>query len=124
LDVCYEHVNDLTEPLLISYFEINFLAEMGFSPELHECVSCQNKIESGQNNFDFVRGGLVCSSCGSGRPISDQAIKLIRLSLEHSFNSIKKVVVTPELIEEIKSITSFYLKHIHQKEFVSEKYLS
>lgn len=124
LDSAFSHANELISPLLISYFEINFLSEMGFKPELYECVSCQTKIVAGSNNFDFDRGGLVCVECGSGRKISDQAIKVIRLFLKHDFSKIKKIQVNPELISEIQIITSYYLKHIHQKDMKSEKYLT
>jgi len=124
LDSAFSHANDLISPLLISYFEINFLSEMGFKPELYECVSCSAKIKAGGNNFDFNHGGLVCTECGPARAISDQAIKLIRLFLKHDFASINRIKVTPELISEIQIITSYYLKHIHQKDMKSEKYLT
>ncbi|MEI6040335.1 MAG: DNA repair protein RecO [Candidatus Berkelbacteria bacterium] len=124
LDLTFSHADELISPLLISYFEINFLAEMGFKPELYECVSCQTKIESGENNFDFNHGGLVCGSCGTGRSISDKAIKMIRLFLDHDFSKIKKIQVTPDLISEIQIVTSYYLKNIHQKDMKSEKYLT
>lgn len=123
LDSTLDHINELDEPVLISYFEINFLAEMGFKPELHECLVCQSKIEPGENNFDFARGGLVCPSCASGRPISDEAIKLIRLFLKHRFSDIRKIKLNADLIKEIQGLTSYYLKQIHQKDFKSEKYL-
>ena len=123
LSVTLAHANDLIEPLLVSYFEINFLAEMGFRPELHQCIKCGNKITPEKNSFDFVHGGLVCTDCGSGRPISDETIKLIRLCLNHRFREIKKIKVDDKIVQEIKDLTNYYLKHIHQKDFKSEKYL-
>lgn len=120
----YRHADVLIDPLLISYFEINFLTEMGFRPELYECIHCQAKITPGKNNFDFVHGGLVCADCGSGRPISDEAIKLIRFSLQHRFSQIKKIKISKEIEKEIRDLTNYYLKHIHQKDFKSEKYLT
>lgn len=149
------HADLLVEPLLISYFEINFLSEMGFSPELYHCTKCREAVTPTKNNFDFSLGGLVCESCGtyrtdnidnmsslsSDRPviaasfdrpvmaapadraISDEAIKLIRLCLKHRFQDIQKIKVTPALTREIKSLTSHYLKHIHQKDFKTAKYL-
>ena len=119
----FTHADDLNESLLISYFEINFLAEMGFRPELYECTHCQQKLTPGQNNFDFSRGGLVCSECGSGRPVSDETIKLIRYSLDHQFSQIQKIKVSTKVTKEIRDLTNYYLKHIHQKDFKSEKYL-
>jgi DNA repair protein RecO (recombination protein O) len=123
LSLVFTHANDLNESLLISYFEINFLAEMGFKPELYECTHCQAKLTPGANNFDFTRGGLICDSCGSGRPVTDKTIKLIRYCLEHKFSQIKKIKVEKKVIKEIRDLTNYYLKHIHQKDFKSEKYL-
>lgn len=143
------HADLLVEPLLISYFEINFLSEMGFSPELYHCTKCREAVTPTKNNFDFGLGGLVCEACGtygvdnvdniagasslsSDRPvmaasadraISDEAIKLIRLCLKHRFQDIQKIKITPALTREIKSLTSHYLKHIHQKDFKTAKYL-
>ncbi len=118
------HADELIAPLLISFFEINFLAQMGFRPELHQCVKCQNKITAGDNSFDFTRGGLICADCGLGRAISDEAIKIIRLSLDHDFSKIKRIKINKKIEQEIRQLTNYYLKHIHQKDFKSEKYLT
>jgi len=123
LDTTLGHANELIEPLLISYFEINFLAEMGFYPELYHCVKCRKKIVSGKNSFDFAHGGVVCENCSSGRPVSDDTIKLIRLLLQHKFSQIKKIKLTPDIVTEIKLLTNYYLKHIHQRDFKSERFL-
>ena len=123
LNSTLEHVNILSGPLLVSYFEINFLAETGFRPELYSCIKCQNKIKQEKNNFDFAGGGLTCQTCSVGSEISEPAIKLIRLCLKHSFSEIKKIKLTPELISEVGQITGIYIKHIHQNDFKSQKYL-
>lgn len=124
LDLALGHTNDSPDPLLISFFEINFLSHMGFAPELYHCLNCQQVIVEKENYFDYNRGGLVCIDCGSGKKISAQAIKLIRLLLKNNFSMIKKIKIDNNLIIEVQTLTSQYLKHIHQNDFKSERFLT
>lgn len=118
-----EHANDAQEPLLISYFELNFLEQMGFRPELFNCLKCNSEIEDAVNHFDYIHGGLVCGECGGANPVSARAIKVLRLFLKHDFATIKKIKVDEDLISEIQKITNRYLKHIHQQDFKSERFV-
>lgn len=118
------HINDIMEPLLKPYFEINFLSEMGFCPELYHCLSCKEKISCSDNNFDFTHGGLVCGNCNSGKKVSDNAIKLMRLFLSRRFEQIKKFDVDEILIKEVQQVCSQYLRHLYQKDFKSERFLN
>lgn len=123
LDQTLDHINDIIEPLIKPYFEINFLSEMGLQPELYHCLSCSEKLTISDNGFDFDHGGIICNKCGKGVKISDQAIKVLRLFLKHNFKQIKNIKIDKELIKEICHISSHYLKHFYQKEFKSERYL-
>ena len=119
-----EHANEVIGPLLISYFEINFLDQMGFKPELYNCLICRKDIRAGENRFDFNHGGLICASCGQGHVVSSDLIKILRLFLRHDFTTIKKIKAEAKLIREVQTLTSQYLKHIHQQDFKSERFLA
>lgn len=121
-DETLEHLNSAPSELLISYFELNFLASVGYHPELAKCVRCSEKL-SDNNHFDFDSGGVVCTKCDSGRPVSNDAIKTLRLFLAHRLSTINKIKTNKKLIKEISDITSDYLRHINQKEFKSRKFL-
>jgi DNA repair protein RecO (recombination protein O) len=63
-------------PLLVPAFCLKVLALEGSAPVLDECVSCGEA--DGLVAFDLVEGGVLCRSCRSGRPISPDALALIR----------------------------------------------
>jgi len=69
--------------LSILIFQINLLYLSGFSPEFNKCVLCSKPIKSGENCFSFKLGGIVGKECApkstDAIPISDNAIKLLRL---------------------------------------------
>jgi DNA repair protein RecO (recombination protein O) len=66
-------------PLVVSGFFLKLLAHEGLQPELDLCVSCgaSEPIEA----IDFVEGGVLCRSCRRGRPVSEAALRLMRLML-------------------------------------------
>ncbi|HBO60516.1 TPA: DNA repair protein RecO, partial [Candidatus Berkelbacteria bacterium] len=50
--------NDQTiHPLILPFFEINFLSDTGFEPELYECLACGEKITPEGNFFSVENGG-------------------------------------------------------------------
>lgn len=125
LENVLENLNNGLSELLLSYFVINFLSDIGYQPELYACLKCDKKIEAGKNYFDLDSGGLICAGHQNiiARPISDKAIKVLRLFLKHQISIIDKLKTDEKLTKEIKNITSDYLRHTSQKEFKSEKFL-
>ena len=123
LDNLLEEINGENCDILMPFFEIKFLSEMGYKPELFSCVACKEKILNGENFFDFAEGGLVCKKCGKNqRKISDKAVKLLRLFLKHDITYIKKIKVNREILKEITKIAQSYLKFNSQKEFKSARF--
>ncbi|MBW2148392.1 MAG: DNA repair protein RecO [Deltaproteobacteria bacterium] len=50
------------------FFEMRFLALLGYAPHLNNCLSCGAGIESGRSfGFHPERGGLLCSRCAIDR---------------------------------------------------------
>lgn len=66
-------------PLVVPGFFLKLLAHEGLQPELESCVSCgaTEPIEA----VDFGEGGVLCRACRRGRPISTEALELLRLIL-------------------------------------------
>lgn len=126
LEEVLENINGGLGDLSLAYYEINFLTETGYKPELYYCLSCRSKISTGDNHFNFESGGIICKQCNSkagGRKISDTAIKILRLFLQHKIPQIQKIKAHKDLIQEVSNVARDYLKYIHQKEFNSERFL-
>src|SRR3990167_10603284 len=82
LENVLENLNEKNSKLLIGFFEINFLSDIGYLPELYKCVKCDKKLQEKENFFSFSDGGIVCTNCKTGdQTISNQAIKTLRLFL-------------------------------------------
>jgi DNA repair protein RecO (recombination protein O) len=101
--------------LFYHFFTLNMLAELGYRPELYKCVICGNKILPDGNQFDFLKGGLVCAICQKNNknkqvlPISADCIKVLRLAIESDLNKLIKLKISDKLIKEINNIIgSFY----------------
>ena len=63
-------------PLLLGAFFWRVLQIEGHAPQLDACVRCG---ETGRiASFDVVEGGVHCSACRSGVPVSEAALDLLR----------------------------------------------
>lgn len=124
LEQVLEGLSSQANRLLIPFFEINFLSESGFKPELYQCLNCGKKIIAQKNYFSFSSGGLVCGVCqASDQLISNQAIKVLRLFLKNKATIVNKISLENKLIKEIEELTSNYLKYFHQKEFNARRFI-
>lgn len=124
LDDVLEHLENGKSKLLLAYFELNFLNYSGFRPELYKCLKCSKKIESGENYFDFLSGGLMCADCGKGNfKITDEAIKVLRLFLSRKIAAIQTINTDQVLAREVEKISSIYITSIAEKEFKSKRFL-
>jgi DNA repair protein RecO (recombination protein O) len=98
------------------FFILKLLAQLGHAPELFFCVNCGKKILPGKNKFDLAKGGLVGAQClttgtNTGRPISDDAIKILRLALKLNFKDLKKIKISKKLESETEKIIKEFYKY-------------
>lgn len=78
---------------LLSAFTLKLLALLGYRPELSFCLQCQEAIRPGEFHWHALKGGVVCHACVeagneqwfSARPLSDDALKLLRFALSERF---------------------------------------
>ena len=74
------------QKIVYYYFFWNFLSLLGYTPNLHCCSICQNKLECKKNYFDLEEGGILCSDCfkkeKKGREVSPDLIKILRALLQ------------------------------------------
>ncbi len=79
--------NDLD--LVLRFFEISLLSELGYRPELQECVICHDSSKAEASYISASAGGVVCADC---RPagivlhgISPDALRVLRSLQDHSY---------------------------------------
>lgn len=66
-------------PLVLAGFLLKLLAHEGVRPALDACVACGGSAQI--EAIDLTRGGVLCSSCRGGRPLSPKALELLRMIL-------------------------------------------
>lgn len=110
--------------LLYVFFALKLLSELGYRPEMHECLSCRNKIKSGRNYFNLKNGGLVCENCFKEefsiyekqgiRPIeiltiSDNCIKLMRFMTDNKLETASKLRLDKKFIKELSVLVNNFI---------------
>ncbi len=68
-------------PMVAPAFFLKVLALEGSAPMLDACVSCGEDDPDLLVAFDLVEGGVLCRSCRRGRPLSSDALQLLRRTL-------------------------------------------
>jgi len=114
--------------LVISAYQLKIVEAAGFKPELFDCLHCKEKLSAGQNFWDHVEGGVICSSCqqkfNHGNEISDEAIKVLRFIEQNSFKNIAKLKLEQKIENELDKILLEYIKNILERDIKSRKFLN
>ncbi|TSC91271.1 MAG: DNA repair protein RecO (recombination protein O) [Candidatus Berkelbacteria bacterium Licking1014_96] len=112
--------------VVITYFCLQVLRELGYYPHFRECLKCQKDIESGGNFFDFLGAGIVCRDCGGEEalmPVSDQAVIFLRFLIENNNIFLPEIKVLPKVSVEAYSLVERYLETTIDSELKSKKFV-
>jgi len=106
-------VEDQNPPLVTAAFYLKLLAQEGLAPEVEVCVGCA------EEDVDFAwapeAGGVRCGSCGGGRPMSDEALSVVRAILGGGLNV---ALSLPEgsLSHEVEALaTTAFEQHVERR---------
>jgi len=94
------HVLNNNNKLLLLYFELNLLKELGHEPQFSYCARCHEKLDVEKIGFSAEAGGLVCSKCylkNQDKIITVKEVKIIRLLLNNEVNIIDKINLPSDL---------------------------
>ena len=107
--------------LFFIYFALKLMTELGYKPEMYECLSCRQKIEPGKNYFNLKNGGVICGNCFENDQktqvinpaeiltISDNCIKLMRFIMDNRLDTAKKLKLDKRVIKELSVLTLSFL---------------
>ena len=113
--------------LVLRYFELHLLNEVGYRPQLQRCVSCQATLEPITNSFCPSAGGMLCPNCSPSQPLtyslSVNALKVLRLLQSSDYNTISRLKINPELSRELEGVMRDYLKYLLEREVKSVAWL-
>lgn len=118
-----DRINNTRTENIVRVFELKILSLAGYRPQIHTCIKCNKPLEPGGNLFSADLGGVLCESCGRqsplARPISTEAVKVMRFMQEKPLSEVAKLNVSKNLGEELKNHLKFYLEFILERELVS-----
>jgi len=113
--------------LTLRFFELNLLAHLGYQPELYDCISCKKPLEPTENFFSASGGGVLCPACRDreplARPLSLNALKVMRLCQHGDYARVNSVRVDGELMLEMESILRGYIRYLLEREVKSVDWL-
>ncbi len=113
--------------LALRYFELHLLNEVGYRPQLQQCVSCHKPLKPTFNSFCPGAGGVLCHSCSQSQPLtyplSVNALKVLRLLQSSNFNTINRLKINSELSHELEQVIRGYLKYLLEQEVKSTAWM-
>ena len=99
----------------VRFYEMALLDALGYRPELEACVHCRRRLEAATNYWSPACGGVVCAACrveqvAAVRPVSPNAVKLLRLLLHGRFDDVARVSIDAALADELERALGEYVR--------------
>jgi DNA repair protein RecO (recombination protein O) len=111
----------------VRFYEMALLDAMGYRPELEECITCRTRLAAVTNYWTAAGGGVVCASCrteeNAVRPISANAVKVLRLLLHGRFSDVARVTVSGELNAELERALLEYVRWVLERDVRSTAFI-
>jgi len=113
--------------LVLRYFELHLLNEVGYRPQLQQCVACHQSLKPVINSFCPGAGGMLCPDCRQSQPLahplSGNALKVLRLLQSSDYSTVSRLKMNPELSRELETVMRNYLKYLLEREVRSAAWL-
>jgi len=111
----------------VRFYEMGLLDTLGYRPELDVCVTCRQPLAAVTNSWSAAMGGVVCPSCRSdelvARPLSPNAVKLLRLLLHGRFGDVARINVDAGLAGELERAMLEYVRWMLERDVRSAEFI-
>ena len=115
------------QDLILRYFELHLLEQVGYRPQLRECVTCHKPLEPTTNYFSPATGGISCSECSQTHSqtylLSLNAQKVLRLLQDQHFSQVARVKIDAQLADELEKVIHGYLRYLLERDLKSIAWL-
>lgn len=113
--------------LVLRFYEMRLLDQLGFRPQLFECVNCGRAIQPEDQFFSFSAGGVICPRCGQGlkhlHPISVEALKYLRHFQRSSYAEASRAHPDADVQRETESLMQGYFTYLLERELNTPGFL-
>ncbi|WP_069803819.1 DNA repair protein RecO [Thermogemmatispora onikobensis] len=92
--------------LLLRYFEIHLLSQVGYEPAFRACAHCAAELRPEQNGFSPSLGGALCPRCSRlwTRPLSVKALHVLRVLQRSEWQAVPHWRLNAPLLLEIERV--------------------
>jgi DNA repair protein RecO (recombination protein O) len=109
--------------LVLRYFEVKLLDNLGYRPQLKQCVSCRTQLQPIINYFCPGAGGMLCPACSHNNsfsyPLSVNGLKVFRMLQDEDYDTIRRIKMTEALASELERLIRAYIKFLLEKDIKS-----
>jgi DNA repair protein RecO (recombination protein O) len=113
--------------VLLRFFELRLLQQLGFCPSLRRCVNCGVEIRPEVNALSATLGGVLCPdcarSCPDAQPLSVDALKVLRFWLVNSLSVCSRTKLQGGVAAEVEEHLHRFLDNVLQRDVKSRAWL-
>ena len=113
--------------LVLRYFELHLLNEVGYRPQLQQCVACHQPLKAATNSFCPGAGGMLCPDCRQSQPLSYplsvNALKVLRLLQSNDYSTVSGLRMNRQLSHELEAVMRGYIRYLLEREVKSAAWL-
>jgi DNA repair protein RecO (recombination protein O) len=126
MNTALERLDGGAEPQRIArWFEVALLGEMGFRPELFNCVVCDAPVAAEPNRFSVQLGGILCREHAdrdmSAMLLSLGAQKVLRLLVRADLENFLRLAVSDVVMNEVETVLTMFITHQLERDLNSLK---
>ena len=130
--LCLRELNALPEnasqqDLLVRWFELHLLYQMGFQPELFTCLGCGSDLLPVQNFLHLLAGGVYCPDCGrslqGAEPITAPALKILRHLARTQWDALRELRLGQSTALTVESVLQRYLVTVLERRLKSAEFI-
>jgi len=105
--------------LAVRFFEIRFLDQVGFRPQLFHCLGCQDEIRPQDQFFSAEQGGVLCPNCSHidnrARAVTTDVLRFLRHFQRSSWADVARVTFSTALNRDIENLMQYYLTYLLER---------
>ncbi len=113
--------------MTVRFFEMRLLSHLGYQPQMEECVLCGASLKPVTNGWSAEAGGVLCPTCAAkapmSRPLSVNALKVMRLLQKGSFAEVMRIRTAPDLEAELERHLREYVLYVLERDVRSARFI-
>ncbi len=109
------------------YFELHLLDDVGYRPQLGQCLGCKGALEAVMNLFSSSDGGVFCPRCGQETPLaqalSPDTLKVLRFLQDCDVSTARRLKLSKGTASEAERLMRGYIRYLLEREVRSVGFL-